>query len=235
MRHRRRHQRRVAGANAPVRGGTACRTRQAVVRVQHGLGAAGGARRVENELDRVGRHALERRQRRLFLHQGRQVVGGAGFALHRPHVLQLRQPGPHALHHLQVVEAAETLRHEDGLGTAVGQDQLHLPVAVDRNDGTQHQPQPAGRQVDQHGFQPVGRLERQHVAGAQASCGQRRRQPAGTRPGLRRRSASQSPQTCVTAWGVRCASAWARSASVRSSHCPDAFHWLAWASSQRSW
>ncbi|MNZ91030.1 hypothetical protein D3C78_1100030 [compost metagenome] len=177
--HRRGHQQGFRAAAAPVLEGALEAGRPGVVRMQHGLGSAGGAGGVEDQLDRIGIHH-RLRHRPLALGEHRLVAVGTGrLAAHRAEQAQLRQIRRQTLHHRGVVEVAVGARKERRLDRRVGEHEGDLGIPVDRHDRRHHQSQQAGRQVDDRGLAPVGQLEADHVAGHQATALQGAGQQAG--------------------------------------------------------
>jgi hypothetical protein len=91
-----------------------------------------------------------------------------------------------------MIVLAEHLRCEDDLRSAVLQDVAHLGLAVVRWDGVEHQAAPPRRERDDGSLDPVRELERDDVAGLQAT-----RQEEGGEPRRRvpRFGACQSSMT----------------------------------------
>ena len=176
MGHRRWHQRNVLAARSGLDGGNQRHPVQRVVRMQHRLGRAGRARRIQPQLYRIGIDLWQRALR--CAADGQQcaktiaAIGGP----HMHHVKKVGQSGTQSIHHGGKVVIAEHLGDKHDPRAAVAQHPAGFGIAIDRHDRADHQPgQPRG-QIDHRRLDPVRQLKGDAVALDHPHIEQRARQ-----------------------------------------------------------
>ena len=147
------------------------RRQGSVERVQHAFRIAGGARGERHAEHLVGRHGdafgLRQRQRRCKLVGERHGAVRARAVDHADEA-QVRQFLHHRAHHAGVVEALEALRAHVGAAAREAQDVAHLAAAEVRADRVGDRADEFQREEHESELDPVGQLDGDHVAAADA-------------------------------------------------------------------
>ena len=180
VRYGRGHEHDIVAGQFPVTGDGEFLGHQGVVRVQDALGAPRGTRRIQQHLDAVGIDVANGGGTRATLLEALRIADTA-FALpaHDDDLVEQRQAASQAISHLDIVEIAIAFRNEEYLRARIAQDVSHLRIAVDEDDWIANEPAHARGQVDRRGFDPVGYLETDHVAGLQTIALQRGEEAPG--------------------------------------------------------
>ena len=146
-----------------------------VVRVHDALGLSGGAGGEHQQRHVVGVRAQRGQLGRitpLLPRGGRERLPGrirvAGLSVDDEHVLQVRPRRPKPIHHRRVVKPTELPGDDQDLGFGEADHEPDLAVPVDRDQRVADRTDAGGREVDHQELDPVGELEGDHVARADA-------------------------------------------------------------------